>query len=99
MSRLDGKVAYITGGARGQGASHARAFAREGADIVILDACADVDTVRYPLATRSDLDAVADDVRALGRRCIAEIADVRDQAQLDAVTEKALAELGQIDIV
>jgi hypothetical protein len=62
MGRLGGKVAYITGGARGQGASHARTFAREGADIVILDACTDLDTVRYPLAAKSDLKAVADEI-------------------------------------
>ncbi|MBS1842801.1 MAG: mycofactocin-coupled SDR family oxidoreductase [Actinobacteria bacterium] len=99
MGRLDGKVAYITGGARGQGAAHARTFAREGADIVIIDLCADLGTVRYPLADREDLDAVAADVRGLGRRCIAAVADVREQDQLDAVTAQALEEFGKIDIV
>jgi SDR family mycofactocin-dependent oxidoreductase len=99
MGRLDGKVAYITGGARGQGATMARTFAREGADIVISDICANIDTVRYDLGTQDELEAVAREVRDLGRRCVAEVADVRDQAQLDAVTQRALDELGQIDIV
>lgn len=99
MGKLDGKVAYITGGARGQGASHARTFAREGADIVILDVCANVDSIRYDLASENDLQAIAEEIRGLGRRCIAEVADVRHQDQLDAVTEKALAEFGKIDIV
>jgi SDR family mycofactocin-dependent oxidoreductase len=99
MKRLEGKVAYITGGARGMGAEFARTFAREGADIVIVDICSDVTTIRYPLSTKDDLANVADEVRALGRRCVAEVADVRDQEQLDAVTAKALDEFGKIDIV
>jgi SDR family mycofactocin-dependent oxidoreductase len=99
VGRLDGKVAYITGGARGQGAAHARTFAQEGADIVVLDICANVDSIRYDLSRTDDLEAVAAAVRATGRRCIAEVADVRDQSQLDAVTDKALAEFGKIDIV
>jgi len=99
MGRLDGKVAYITGGARGQGAALAERFASEGADIVVSDICADIPTVRYAMGTKAELDAVAEAVRRHGRRCIAEVADVRDQAQLDAVTEKALAEFGKIDIV
>jgi SDR family mycofactocin-dependent oxidoreductase len=99
MGRLDGKVAYITGGARGQGATMARTFAREGADIIISDLCSQIDSVRYSLATKDELEGVAQEVRDLGRRCVAEIADVRDQAQLDAVTAKGLEEFGQIDIV
>lgn len=99
MGRLDNKVAYITGGARGQGAALAVTFAREGADIVISDICANIDTVRYNMSSRRELEAVAEAVRQQGRRCIAEVADVRDQAQLDAVTQKTLAEFGKIDIV
>lgn len=99
MGRLDGKVAYITGGARGQGAAFARTFAREGADIVLSDICEDIATVRYSLGTKDELEAVARDVRRLGRRCMAEVADVRDQAQLDAVTAKGLDAFGKIDIV
>ena len=99
MKRLEGKVAYITGGARGIGAEYARTFAREGADIVLLDICEDIDTIRYPLSTKDDLDSVAQDVRDLGQRCIAEVADVREQDQLDAVTAKTLRDFGRIDIV
>jgi SDR family mycofactocin-dependent oxidoreductase len=99
MGRLDGKVAYITGGARGMGAEFARTFAAEGADIVISDICENIDTVRYDLGTKDELNAVADEIRAMGRRCVAEVADVRSQEQLDAVTAKALDEFGHIDIV
>ncbi len=97
--QMEGRVAYITGGARGQGATLARTFAREGADIVLLDACEQIPTVHYELPARAELDAVAEEIRGLGRRCVAAVADVRDQAQIDAVTERALAELGRIDVV
>ncbi|MEU9890595.1 mycofactocin-coupled SDR family oxidoreductase [Sphaerisporangium sp. NPDC051011] len=99
MGRLEGKVAYITGGARGMGAELARTFAAEGADIVISDICENIDTVRYDLGTKDELEAVAEEVRSLGRRCVAEVADVRSQKQLDAVTAKALQDFGKIDIV
>ena len=99
MGKLDGKVAYITGGARGMGAELARTFAAEGADIVISDLCEQIDTVRYELGSRRELEAVADEVRALGRRCVALKADVRVQAELDAVTDRALDEFGKIDVV
>jgi SDR family mycofactocin-dependent oxidoreductase len=99
LGKLDGQVAYITGGARGQGAALARTFAREGADIIVSDICENIDTVRYSLGTKDELDGVARDVRDLGRGCIAEIADVRDQAQLDALTARGLAEFGKIDVV
>lgn len=99
MGRLEGKVAYITGAGRGQGAAHARTFAREGADTVISDICANVDSLRYGLSSKDDLEAVAQDIRAMGRRCIAEVVDVREQEQLDGLTEKALTEFGKIDIV
>jgi SDR family mycofactocin-dependent oxidoreductase len=98
MGKLDGKVAYITGGARGQGASHALTFAREGADIVLLDACQDIDTIRYPLSGREDLESTAQQIRDLGRQCLAAVADVREQDQLDRVTDQALEQFGKIDI-
>jgi SDR family mycofactocin-dependent oxidoreductase len=100
MGRLDGKVAFITGGARGQGRAIAQKFASEGADIVISDLCADVlDSIEYQLGTYDDLIETKKLVEELGRRCVAEVADVRDQAQLDSLAAQAVNELGHIDIV
>jgi SDR family mycofactocin-dependent oxidoreductase len=99
MQRLEGKVAFITGGARGQGRAIATKFAGEGADIVICDVCADVESIEYPMGTTADLEETKAAVEALGRRCVAEVADVRDQASLDAVVAKGVEALGGIDIV
>ncbi len=99
MGKLDGKVALITGGARGQGRSHALTLAREGADILICDLAAQLPTAPYPLATLDDLSETARLVEQLGRRCIAIQADVRDGDQMRQVVERGLAELGQIDIL
>jgi SDR family mycofactocin-dependent oxidoreductase len=96
---LDGKVALITGGARGQGRSHALTLAAQGADIILADAIVNVDSVPYALATPDDLAETAAAVEALGRRVLAIEADVRDQAQLDEAVARGIAELGQIDIL
>lgn len=98
MDRLIGKVAYITGGARGQGRAIAEKFASEGADIVISDICQDIATLGYPLASEEDLRATKQSVETLGRRCLAEVADVRDQAALDGVVGRAIETFGKIDI-
>jgi SDR family mycofactocin-dependent oxidoreductase len=94
-----GKVAFITGVARGQGRSHALEFARRGADIGGLDICGPIATVPYDLATPSDLERTAQDIKALGRRTILETADVRDAAAVRAVVGKVLDTLGRIDVV
>ncbi len=99
MGKLDGQVAFITGGGRGQGRSHALLLAGEGADIVVCDIAADIPTVPYPLATQADLDETAKLVTGLGRRCLGLTADVRDTAQLAAVADRAIAEFGRIDIL
>ncbi|MDI3341336.1 MAG: mycofactocin-coupled SDR family oxidoreductase [Sphaerobacter sp.] len=99
MGKLDGKVAIITGGARGQGRSHALTLAREGADIVVCDIAAQIDTVPYPMATPADLEETVRLVEDLDRRCIAVQADVRDGAQMRAVAERAMGEFGRIDIL
>jgi SDR family mycofactocin-dependent oxidoreductase len=99
MGKLEGKVAFITGGARGQGAAVAQAFAREGADIIITDICAQIATVPYDLSSKEDLESTAEQIRRLGRGCVAEIADVRDQGALDAAVARGVAEFGGIDIV
>jgi SDR family mycofactocin-dependent oxidoreductase len=99
MSRLAGKVALVTGAARGQGRSHALALAREGADIVALDVCRDVPTTPYPLATPDDLRTTAKDVEALDRRIVTGECDVRSSADLDAAVAAGLDAFGKIDIL
>jgi (+)-trans-carveol dehydrogenase len=99
MGRLDGKVAFITGAARGQGRAHAIRLAEEGADIVAVDVDGSVPTVPYELASRKDLDRTAQEVEARGRRVLARVADVRDQAALDGVVAEAIEVLGPIEVV
>lgn len=99
MSGLDGKVALITGAARGQGRAHALTLARNGADIIALDIAAQIDTVRYPLSTPEDLAATAKAIEDLDRRVIAVQADVRSQEQIDEAVRRGLAEFGHIDIL
>jgi SDR family mycofactocin-dependent oxidoreductase len=99
MGRMDGKVALVTGAARGQGRSHSLRLAEEGADIVALDICEQISTVPYRLAQPSDLDETARQVEKLDRRIVARQADVRDSAQLANVVEQGLSQFGHIDIV
>jgi SDR family mycofactocin-dependent oxidoreductase len=96
--RVEGKVAFITGAARGQGRSHAIRLAQEGADIIAVDNCADVATVPYAGATRADLDETVAAVEALDRRIIATRADVRDYAAVQAAVDDGVAQLGRLDI-
>ncbi|MGY1690831.1 mycofactocin-coupled SDR family oxidoreductase [Geodermatophilus sp. SYSU D01105] len=99
MGRVEGKVAFITGAARGQGRSHAIRLAEEGADIIAVDLCAQVDTVPYPMATPEDLAETVEAVEALDRRIVATQADVRDLGAIRAVVDQGVAELGRLDIV
>ena len=99
MGRLDEKVAFITGAARGQGRSHAVTLAREGADIIAADIAAQIDTVPYPMGTPGDLAETVDEVEALGRRIVASEVDVRDYDALKAALDDGVAELGRLDIV
>jgi SDR family mycofactocin-dependent oxidoreductase len=99
MGMLDGKVALITGGSRGQGRAHAVTCAREGADVIIVDVADQMTTVRYQMATQDDLDETARQVEAHDRRVLAVRADVRDQRQLDEAVARGIAELGKIDIL
>src|ERR1700722_15893398 len=96
---LDGKVAFITGAARGQGRSHAVRLAENGADVIAVDICAQIDSVPYNLASRQDLEETQRLVEKAGRRCVAEVADVRDIHALDAAAARGATELGGIDIV
>jgi SDR family mycofactocin-dependent oxidoreductase len=99
MAKLQGKVALITGAARGQGRSHAVRLAEDGADIVAIDIAAPIPTAYYPAATPADLQLTAKLVEAEGVRVLAAEADVRDQAALNQVVTRALAAFGHIDIV
>lgn len=99
MSRLEGKVALVTGAARGQGRSHAMGLAKEGADIIAIDIADQIDSVPYPMATVDDLKETARLVEALGRRIVIRQADVRNLAQMQAAVADGLAEFGRIDIV
>jgi SDR family mycofactocin-dependent oxidoreductase len=99
MGSLDGRVALITGGARGQGRAHALALAAEGADIVVADAPGPMVDLTYPLGTEDDLRETAKRVEELGRRCLPITVDVRDPSQVGAAVEQTVAELGSLDIV
>lgn len=99
MGELDGRVALITGAARGQGRAHALRLAEEGADIVAIDIAAPIDTTYYPLAEPADLELTAELVEKLGAGVLAVQADVRDQAVLDAAVAAAVERFGRLDIV
>jgi SDR family mycofactocin-dependent oxidoreductase len=97
--RLQGKVALISGAARGQGRSHAVRLAEEGADIMAFDRCRQLDTVEYPMASPEDLDDTVRLVEKTGRRVLARQADVRDSAAVRALVEDGVAEFGRLDVV
>ncbi|WP_163550054.1 mycofactocin-coupled SDR family oxidoreductase [Candidatus Frankia nodulisporulans] len=97
--RLAGKVVYITGAARGQGRSHAVTLARAGADIVAIDLAAQIDSIKYKLASKEDLDETVALVEAEGGRCLPIVADVRDIDALDRAAKQTIAEFGRLDIV
>jgi SDR family mycofactocin-dependent oxidoreductase len=99
MGQLDGKVAFITGAARGQGRSHALLLAEEGADIIGLDICEQVATVGPPMATQEDLDETVALVEKTGRRMIGVKGDVRSRADIQRALDQGLAEFGHLDIV
>jgi SDR family mycofactocin-dependent oxidoreductase len=99
MGLVDGKVAFITGAARGQGRSHSIRLAEEGASIVAVDLCANIEAVPYPLASEEELQETAELVRAAGGAVLTLQADVRRFDQLKAAVAAGIAEFGHIDIV
>ncbi|ODU04508.1 MAG: 3-ketoacyl-ACP reductase [Pseudonocardia sp. SCN 72-86] len=99
MGRVEGKVAVVTGAARGQGRSHAVRLAAEGADVIALDICQDIEGLQYPLATPEDLDETVREVEKLDRRVVARQVDVRDIEAMSAAVSDGVAELGSLDIV
>jgi len=98
-NRVEGKVALVTGAARGQGRSHAVRLAEEGADIIACDICGDIDGIGYPLGSEDELDETVRMIEALDRRVVARKADVRDFAALQGVVDEGVAELGRLDVV
>ena len=96
---LAGRVAFITGAARGQGRAHAVRLAREGVDIIGVDICANVATMTYPNATESDLEETARLVEKEGRRMLVRKADVRNYAELVSAAEEGVEQFGRIDII
>ncbi len=99
MGRFDDKVVFVTGGAKSQGRSHALAFAKEGADIVVCDIARQLGTIPHSMGTQADLDETARMVEKLDQRCVAITADVRDTAQINGAVERAVSELGKVDIL
>lgn len=99
MGRVEGKVAFITGAARGQGRSHAVLLAEEGADIIAVDICGQIDRVPYEMSSSADLQETVRMVEETGRRIVAREADVRDFAALREAVEAGVAEFGKVDIV
>ncbi|MGW3570898.1 mycofactocin-coupled SDR family oxidoreductase [Streptomyces sp. NPDC000941] len=97
--RVEGKVAFITGAARGQGRSHAIRLAEEGADIIAVDVCEQLEGVRFAMSTPEDLEETVNQVQKLGRRIHAVRADVRDHDALKAAVDDGVAQFGRLDIV
>jgi SDR family mycofactocin-dependent oxidoreductase len=99
MGKLEGKVAFITGAARGQGRSHAVRLAEEGADIIAVDICQQLQSVGYEMSTAADLEQTVKEVEALGRKIYATEADVRDYQALKAAFKAGVEEIGPVQIV
>ena len=99
MGKLDGKVAFITGGARGQGRAHALALADEGADVVVTDICADLPVIGYPMASHDQLSETVKLVEECGVRALGLQVDARDTEQVNAAVAQTVAEFGRLDIL
>lgn len=99
MNRVEGKVALVTGAARGQGREHAVRLAEEGADVIVIDVCAPVETVNYPMPEPEDLEETVRQVEKTGRRVFSAVVDVRDAGALSEAVSNGVAELGGLDIV
>ena len=98
-NRVAGKVALITGAARGQGRAHALRLAGEGADVIVVDVCAPLPSVAYDSATPEDLEETVRQVEKTGRRVISGIVDIRDLAALRAIVDDAAGQLGRLDVI
>lgn len=99
MGRVEGKRALVTGAARGQGRQHAVRLAEEGADVILVDICADIPGVGYPMATPGDLDETVRLVEKFDRRAVPMIVDVRDRSSLQQAVQSGANTLGGLDVV
>jgi SDR family mycofactocin-dependent oxidoreductase len=99
MGRFEGKVAFVTGGARGQGRSHVVNLARQGADVAILDICDQIPCVEYAMASDEDLAETARMITAEGRRALPVKGDVRENSSVEAAVQRTVGELGRLDLV
>ncbi|HEY3631122.1 MAG TPA: mycofactocin-coupled SDR family oxidoreductase [Jatrophihabitantaceae bacterium] len=99
MGKLDGKVAFITGAARGQGRSHAVRLAEEGANIIAVDLCGAIPTVNYPPATREDLEQTVKEVESTGASILASVADVRRRDELALALKQGVTRFGGLHVV
>ncbi|WP_375476352.1 mycofactocin-coupled SDR family oxidoreductase [uncultured Jatrophihabitans sp.] len=99
MGQLDGRVAFITGGARGQGRAHALALAAEGADVVVADICADVAAINYPMASEDQLEETVKLIEEHGVRALGLRVDARDTEQVNGAVAQTIAEFGRLDIL
>jgi len=97
--RFEGKVAFITGVARGQGRQHAIEFAREGGSVIGVDICADLPSVPYPLATEDDLAQTARLIEQAGGASVLHVADVRDRAAMRACVTEGVDRFGRLDVI
>lgn len=97
--RVAGKVAFVSGAARGQGRSHAVRLAQEGADIIATDVCGPIENLAYPHSTPEDLAETAEQVKQLDRRIVTAQVDVRDYDRLKTALDSGVAELGRLDII
>jgi len=98
MGSVEGRVALVTGAARGQGRAHAIALAAEGADVIVTDIAHDIATIPYPLGTADELAETVALVEATGRHCVSMVADIRDTAAMNAVVAEGMEAFGKIDI-
>lgn len=96
---LEGKVAVVSGAARGQGRSHAAALAAAGADVIVIDNCADMGSAPYDGATRAELDATVAAVEAAGRRAFPAVVDVREAEDMAGAVREGVEQLGRLDVV
>ncbi len=99
MGKLDGKVAFISGAARGQGRAAALAMAREGADIACFDVCQNLEFVEYDLSSKEDLAKTVADIEVLGRKALSFLGDVRNFDGIKAAVDETIKVLGKIDIL